>query len=533
MRLCIAVAFLALITPASAQQKPAQSAPPGASGVIRGVTRAADTGRPLRGVEIRVDDPALSVINARFAVSDDNGRYEVRALEPGRYAVTASKTGFVTTAYGQRRADEAVRPVEVRSGSVSDGIDVSLQRGSVITARIVGRTGAGVPGLTVRPFEYSFVDGSRQLRPFFGPLGVTDDRGEARLYGLPPGEYYLAARADRFRAIPDHGHVQTLYPGTATIEDAQPVRIGRSEELSVTWPMMRMGRVRISGVILDSNGAPVSNVPMQLRFDELAAFSSSDFSTGADGSFSADDLTPGDYVVIARSLQVSHPVRAVQNVTGLVITAKKPVRLQGRVAVDGSVPPPRLTALTIRPVPPRPSLSGAPDSMSLPINADGTFDTSGRFAAGVLQLPRAITSAGWFLKSVKIDGRDAPEGAIDFDTVEGKQVEVVLTRQRGTVTGTTVDRRASPVADCTVVVFPAETAEWRPYTDRIAATRPDQHGRFEMNGLPPGRYLIAVVETLRSGDERNPVALEQLRGFATSLTLADRETRAVSLRLDR
>ena len=75
------------------------------------------------------------------------------------------------------------------------------------------------------------------------------------------------------------------------------MRLGSGEELTVTWPMMQPRHVRLRGAILDANGTPVPNPAVQLRLEELGGFSTVDVSTAADGTFTVDDLAPGEYLV--------------------------------------------------------------------------------------------------------------------------------------------------------------------------------------------------------------------------------------------
>ena len=538
MGLRLSIACLALVATVSAEQGATQSGPSAtAAGTIRGVIRDAGNGKPIRGVEVRIDSVTYPIRpdQAPFSITDENGRYEIPGLNAGRYTVTASRVGFTPTMYGQQPTGATGRPVEVRSGSASEGIDISLRRGGVITVRVVDAAGTPVPRLLVAPLEQAFIDGLHQLRPArAGMQNVTDDRGEVRLYGLPPGEYYLAANPDLFPTAPDYNHVQTLYPGTAVIGEAKPIRLGPGEETTVTWQMVKMRRVRMSGLVLNSNGAAMANVSLQWRFERLGALSTDTLTTDGSGRFTLSDLVPGEYVLL-RAPDIEQAIRLTQDTDGLIITAKKQVRVHGRIVTDGPGPLPGITALRLLPLQPRPSLTGGfgPASGMLRVGADGSFDARVSVGTGVLRLQRGEGGAGWFLKSIRIDGRDVADGPIDFGTLDSKSVEVVLTQQRGTVTGTVADRRAAPTVDCLVVVFPPDVVDWTPATERIALTRPDQNGRFELGGLAPGQYLLAAVDSLESGEERNPETLERLRSVAVSITLADGERRVATLRLDR
>ena len=79
------------------------------------------------------------------------------------------------------------------------------------------------------------------------------------------------------------------------------------------------------------------------------------------------------------------------------------------------------------------------------------------------------------------------------------------------------------------LVFPEDQQRWTPLTRTIARVRPDQQGRFSFVGLPPGRYLVAAVDYLQSGQERDARTLERLRACATAVALAENATQNVTV----
>src|SRR5688500_18149388 len=239
--------------PLSQRTQAAQASPeaqPVQPGLIRGTVAAAGTGAPIRGAEVRLrrDGVAAPSTEWRWAMTDDLGRYEIAGLPPGRYDVSAAKTGYVTLAYGQRRPAESRRPVDVARGASLERIDFTLPRGGVIVARVTDRFGDPVRGLTVRPYQIGFPGGQRRLEAVAAaPRNVTDDRGEVRLFGLPPGDYYLAVAPAMAAAILAPGEGVTYYPGTLIAAEAQPIRLGLGEEIAVTFPIARARPSRISG----------------------------------------------------------------------------------------------------------------------------------------------------------------------------------------------------------------------------------------------------------------------------------------------
>jgi Carboxypeptidase regulatory-like domain len=69
-----------------------QAATPASPGAIAGSVTQAETGLPLGGARI-----ALSTVPAIGAITDSVGRFEIRDVPPGRYAIAIRRLGFTTT----------------------------------------------------------------------------------------------------------------------------------------------------------------------------------------------------------------------------------------------------------------------------------------------------------------------------------------------------------------------------------------------------------------------------------------------------
>ena len=156
------------------------------SGVIAGVVRAADTGMPVRGVDIRLLGLPRG---ARGAFTDADGRYQFPNLPDGQYTLVASKVRYMTMPYGQTRAGEEGRSVEVAGGRRVENIDFVLPLGAVIVLRVGNRFGEPAAGYRVTLYQTKFNGSQRGLAALNNDgtfSNVTDDRGEIRLSGLPP-----------------------------------------------------------------------------------------------------------------------------------------------------------------------------------------------------------------------------------------------------------------------------------------------------------------------------------------------------------
>jgi hypothetical protein len=503
-----------------------QTATPG-TGAIAGIVRAADTGLPIRGVDIRLlGTGAPGRVLGAFTGAD--GRYEFTGLPDGAYTLVASKVRYMTMTYGQTRPGEEGRTVQVSGGQRAGNVDFLLPTGAVIVLRVGNRYGDPAVGYEIELYQARVNAGQRGLARF-ADVGrnVTDDRGEVRLSGLPPGEYYASA----FLNLPPplaasaEGEVRTFYPGTPAEADAQPITVGLGEEVVHAFNAVVSRTSRISGSVI-GGGRPdlrlERRTPLGMTIVDIL------LSVASDGSFSRPNLYPGEYVLTARTATemgtLTFPV-GTEDVSGLVVTMRPVQPIRGRVTFDGAAPQGvAQTAFVVRPALENNGIAYVAQYQK----ADWTFEIPALSGSGVI---RAELPRGWFLKAVLLDGRNVTDTVLDFETYLGKTINVVVTQTASEIRGGAVDDAGRAVPNYVAVVFPEEQQRWTSLTRAIASARPDQQGRFSLRGLPPGRYLVAAVDYLQPGQERDPKTLERLRSRATAITLTEGATQTVTVPL--
>src|SRR5712691_5656974 len=192
-----------------AQQTPSQHPGPGAqqpardtpalpkdtpstpTGRITGRVVAADTGRPVKRARVFVT--AAELPGGRGMLTDDAAVLDLTELPAGRYNLTVSKSGFVSLSYGQRRPLQAGTPLQLADGQQLKGIQFQLPRGSVVGGHVLDEDGDAMPGVVVRVMRYQYQQGERRLTP--AGSAQTDDKGQYRVWGLMPGDYYVNATA--------------------------------------------------------------------------------------------------------------------------------------------------------------------------------------------------------------------------------------------------------------------------------------------------------------------------------------------------
>jgi hypothetical protein len=522
---------------------------------LSGRVLAADTGKPLRRAVVQVPVPGAS--DPRWVWTDQDGRWQIGQLPPGRYTLTASKSGYLTLRYGQLRAFEPGKTLEVADGQVLENLSISLPRGGVIAGRIFDEFGDPLSGAHVGALRYRYADGQRRLTPItegFEALlsGVTDDIGQYRLHGLPPGEYYVAV-ATGPPAIPSGqsddrtGYVPSYYPGTAALGEAQRVIVGVGQEAqNVSFAVTPIRFATISGTVVNSSGQPVH--ALNIRLSAADASPTSGRGTGqADGTFLVTNVAPGDYRLrlshgpMGRQEVASMPITvAGQDITGLALVTAPGATATGRVIFEGQ---PETTPRTVVGTFSVDQGSAASEANYTQPRADGTFEirglwdrqlfrSSGGLAGGPLEWTE--NSSGWFLKSVTLEGKDITDSGYEFkpgETVSG--IDIVLTERVTTLSGTVLDDRGRPIGDYTVVAFSADSSKWGYRSRFVRTARPDQNGKFILKGLPADEYRIVALEYVEPGEETDPVRLEKWKTIGTRVTLADAATKSVTLQLAR
>lgn len=502
------------------------------TGIIRGRILGADA-MPLRRAQVQLQPMSGSDGEPRVTVTGDDGRYEFVQLPPGRYGLSASKGGYVKIAHGQRRPFEQGRPIDLTTGQVMDRVDLTLPQGAVVTGRVTDETGEPVAQAYVQLARYRFTTGKRRLQQMFGDS--TDDRGEFRIFGVAPGDYFLTASYSEApnRSADPVRYVRTFFPGTASIADAQRVRVKLGEELSgVTLALIRQRAVSISGVVRSTTATPAA-LTMVLARRADGNEDARDGTSGPDGAFWISGVLPGSYTVEAHSFFGGHRASAQvtvgnADIAGVVLTMSSGAAARGRIRFEGGSPPRDLSPSEVFLLAMSQNGGEGFNPQQPVVRGDWTFELTGLH--GHLMLAGGALG-DWAIKTISVGGSDFTESTIDFSRGDVEGIEVLLSNRHSEVAGRVTDSRGAVAGDSSVVIFAADPDKWTGLTSKIASARPDQQGRFSVQGLRAGRYLAIALDYLEQGQEHDPDLLTEWARVATSFTLGDGESRTIDLKV--
>jgi hypothetical protein len=555
---------------------------------ISGRVITTDAGAPIRRAQVRIMGPEIM---AKTAMTDAEGRFEFRDLPGGRFTLSASKSGYVTIQFGQTRPFESGRPIELTDKQVLENADIAMPRGSVLAGRIVDEFGEPLPDVSVSAMRQTWSNGRRRLTPAPGRVAQTNDLGQFRIYGLPPGDYYVsatlrggmemmamdmamsvrgvAADAGPSASSPSSGYAPTYFPGTFNVSEAQRITLNVGQEISnADFALTPVRLAKITGIVMSSDGKPLSGAMVTVapnsRTEAIFGMHNSG-RTNADGAFTIPNVAPGDYQLQANAMQVitsseggntmvfqmrttaagaggSEPefgsvplVVAGEDVTNIVLTTTRGATATGKITFDGGAKPPNVTGIRVTSQPidsPAMTISfGGGGAGAGSVKPDGTFELKG--LAGPRLIRVAGLPPGWALKSVRMNGADITDNGADFragDSVPG--IDITLTSQATSITGSVVGPDGTPMKDYTLVIFADDADLWKmPMSRWVTGTRPDQDGRFKVQNMPPGSYHAVAVEYIPSGEWGDPELLERLKGKGRRFTLEEGSTETLELKL--
>lgn len=235
--------------------------PRAGTGVISGVVTAADTGLPLRQAVVMLMMQGVSgPSSTRATATDIAGRFEFAGVPAGSHALRADPGPF----RGQIR--EYVLRCRIRLDGQAGGADCRAairagthRAGSRRRRRGAGHRDFGDPVTRVRVSAARVMGGGSSVSRI-GPGAETDDQGRFRVYGIPPGEYIVAAESRDAGRMPvtegaSEGFATTFFPSALTDRDATRVRIAAGQEVrELQIQLVRARLSRITGRVLDSGG---------------------------------------------------------------------------------------------------------------------------------------------------------------------------------------------------------------------------------------------------------------------------------------
>ena len=489
----------------------------------------------------------------RMATSDREGSFEFRELAPGRYTVSVQRTGY--SGPFMNSPDPSVS-VAVSNGETSDAV-VTMTPTGVIRGRVRDASGAFLSNIAVDAIEVAF----RNSLPYLMPVvsKATDDRGEYRLYGLPPGDYYVAATPRPLSAIAARAggdrSAKTFFPGAVDVNRATRITIHGGEEItSIDIGLQTPQAYKVSGTVSttiapagprpDAQGAfaviqqtqnarinmlLVSRDPAQPQ-DERNGSSGIVVPATSAGPFEIANVLPGSYDLLALfgentgNPAIARTVIDIRNqdVGGISLTIRPGYEVRGKITVDGKAPDVNMIRMAFEPADALRRLGVAAPANLAP---DGAFTSpqlpDGRFRVVVRAQPDL------YVEDVKQAGQSVFDSGFEIRGANPDPIEVSFKSGAATFDGTLQDAAGKPLIAGSVALVPL-TRRDNPLLYYSAAA--DSSGAFAIRGITPGEYKLFAWDYMPPGAASNATFLEKYedKGIGVSFAAGARMTQKVT-----
>jgi hypothetical protein len=513
--------------------------------------------------------------------TDDQGRFQITDLEPGRYRLFAARNGYTRMEYGQKLLNRPGTVLNITAGQILKDVAFKLIPAGTVTGRIVDELGEPLPGLTVQILRSTYdQNGKRTLQPT--STAKTNDLGEYRVYFVPPGRYFVSALAaapglDAIMAaasgggtntneVVAPGYVQTYFPNTTDYTRAASIEVLPGSEISaIHFTLVRQQRYHVKGRVIDLvTGKPPQNAQLSLSarnsavsVNPLESILGAAAGTGAnynsaDGTFDLRDVAPGSYwlqtlaqatppagsnqtaagAAAAALASITTAIQPVEvsgaDVENLSVTVGGGVTIPGRIQVEGT-PPPAFAfdqiALALNPTNGVVTL-GSILQLARP-SSDGAFNlekvNAGEYRFGIQGLPPAM-----YIKSARFEDADVMVSGFTVADKSPGTLQVVVSANAGQISGDVKDKESKPVRGIPTVLIPDRNRERR---DVYKIVPTDQNGHFTINGVAPGDYKLFAWEDIEPFSYFDPDVLKQFEDKGKPIHVVETTKETVELML--
>ena len=502
---------------------------------VEGIVVKSTTGEGIKRVTVQLNP--LGGQQSYSTVTENNGRFVIRDIAPGRYAIYASGNGYVEQAAENGKAGSQTRILNLSPGENARGLAFRLVPPGVITGTVYDEDGQPVVSAQVQAMR---VTGSGTHRPL-GESGSeqTNDLGEYRIWGLQRGKYVVSAtyRPPEFNpAQPtDQVYLPTFHPSTADTSQATVVDVEPGSETSGVDVDLRQahavavrGRVTVDAPLKTLRGMIVSLVPRSAEggYSNYGNYGGS--VQDDSGDFEIRGVPPGPYNVVAfwndgrRQLGAKVPVDVSSaNLDDVNVLLTSPMALAGRFRVEGGGPF-DFTRLGVV----LQSTDNSTGSDSARIKPDGTFVIpsvfDGNYRVRVFGFPEE-----YYVKSAQQGRTEVLLSGLAVSRSQSlSQLDITLSADGGRVDGTVL-RDQNPVGGAIVVLAPEP-----PYRDQdqmYSLKTADGLGRFSLLGLPPGDYKLFAWEFVPGTNYADPDFFEAFESRGTRVRIAEKQPQMVQL----
>jgi hypothetical protein len=502
---------------------------------IEGTVLNDRTGLPLPRAHV-VLAGAQAGLSTVAVDADEKGAFAFRDIESGRYSLSVSRDGYLTTSTGWLGGARLPQTFAIGTKEVIAGVTFRLRPFAVMAGKISYEDGE--PAMNIRVEAYR--EYRNHLRHGYTLAGtaVTNDRGEYRLFGLQPGSYIIAATerpTDANERVQETLRTTTTFYANATkLGEAVPVRLEYGQESGgIDVSLKRVRKVTLHGHVINGlTGDAVSSASIEMQ--RVDAHGTASIAVAAPVTFDHDhrfeirDVTPESYILWAETADggkalVGHAALAVgeADIDNVELTILGE-RSGSAVLVNGGV---RMDDVKLR-FEPRNERGKVMEAGKVAGVEGFHFSLMGddQYDLFAINLPN-----DFYLSAVRVNGEDVMALGIEGTAATvTRPFEVVLDPRGGRVSGRVLGWDDSLWSRASVALIP-DPPKGRVQSYREGAA--DENGLFLLRGVAPGKYILVGWLDEPPCDYYDPDGLAACRATGMNVEVQEAGEQNVELKM--
>lgn len=216
----------------------------------------------LPGIEVKIEGEGKEF----SAVTDQDGRYKVKGLKPGKYIVSMILPDGMLFTEGEKPEEEIILR---ECGCAPTGFKLALNSG--LHGTVKDENGKPVEGINVRLFSTELQDqiASEDFKRSLYDDGVTSDPdGKYQFKSILPGKYLIATNFDG--ATPEFPYRRSFYPQTADVKKTQIITVepGKSTGPFDLRLSKKLSIQMIEGTVVWLDGTPAVGARVEMKLPD-------------------------------------------------------------------------------------------------------------------------------------------------------------------------------------------------------------------------------------------------------------------------
>jgi Carboxypeptidase regulatory-like domain len=531
-------AFMLLCSPAGfAAQSASATQTQSSSGTLRiaGTIVNALGGNPLTRARVSIVD-ARNPQNRQSMITAEDGRFEFKQLNPGKYGLQGAKRGFIPAAYDEHEGFSTA--IVTGTGLDTEHLVLRLSPSAVLSGKILDESGEPVRHASVSLFrEDRQVGVGRIIR---SRMARTDDQGAYEFAQLDAGSYFISATAQPWYALHprsqpdaenlptsvdqslDAAYPVTYYGDSTEPDDATPIPIRGGDHLQADIHLNPVAALHLL-YHPPGNGEQGFRMPMLQKpsFDGMERVQTGGMQPVSPGVFEITGIAPGRYSVRdpgAGQGNEDNEINLTTNGQELDMpTAQSAATVKATVQILGEATLPQQIEIALR-------------NSKMRIVSWQEMDKKGEVEFQDLAPGKYDVLAGSRPKAYSVVQISSDSGAIAGHTLNvtaGSSITVTLSLVGG---GTNVEgfakRSGKATAGAMVVLVPKHPDANR---ELFRRDQSDQDGSFSLRSVIPGTYTIIAIENGWDLDWSRPGIIAHYAKQAQTVTVTEHSPTSLHL----